>query len=68
MVLSVKPERLLEVVQLMVEELALPVSINSVPLVIPTEIKMSERSWGHMKDVGVFNYFGKENNFEKVRY
>jgi DNA polymerase I-like protein with 3'-5' exonuclease and polymerase domains len=68
MVLSVKPERLLEVVQLMVEELALPVSINSVPLVIPTEIKMSERSWGHMKNVGVFNYFGKENNFEKVGY
>lgn len=66
MVLSVKRGYLNEVVQLMVEELALPVIINGVPLVIPTEIKMSDRSWGHMKEVGVFNYFGRENEFLRL--
>jgi DNA polymerase I-like protein with 3'-5' exonuclease and polymerase domains len=66
MVLSVKREHVRRVIELVVEELALPVVINDSPLVIPTEVKMSERSWGHMKEVGVFNYFGRENDFTRI--
>jgi DNA polymerase-1 len=44
-----------EVVKIMVEELAVAVVINGRPLVIPTEIKTSPISWGHMKELGVFN-------------
>ncbi|MBU2118783.1 MAG: hypothetical protein KJ954_14440 [Alphaproteobacteria bacterium] len=44
-----------EVVKLIVEALAVPVFINNEPLVIPVEIKRSEKNWGEMKTVGVFN-------------
>jgi uracil-DNA glycosylase family 4 len=46
-----------EVVQIMVEELAVPVVIDGEPLVIPTEIKTSEKSWRDMKLKGIYNGF-----------
>ena len=49
-----------EVVQIMVEELATPVIIDGEALTIPTEIKVSEVSWGEMKVKGVYNTFRKE--------
>jgi uracil-DNA glycosylase family 4 len=46
-----------EIIGIMVSELAVPVIIDGEPLVIPTEIKTSEKNWGEMKVKGVYNGF-----------
>lgn len=58
MLLSVPKETLDATIQIIVEELAVPIYIHGEPLVIPVEIKVSDTNWGEMKDVGVFNKLG----------
>jgi DNA polymerase I-like protein with 3'-5' exonuclease and polymerase domains len=57
MVLGVGLDAEASVVDLVCSELAVPVVIRGEPLVIPVEVKRSERSWGEMKEVGVYNGF-----------
>ena len=55
MLLSVPKELEEEVKGIITRELAVPIIIWGEPLVIPVEFKRSERSWGEMKKVGIFN-------------
>jgi uracil-DNA glycosylase family 4 len=55
MLVMARKELANEVIKIMVSELSVPVVINNEPLVIPTEIKTSEESWGAMKTIGIYN-------------
>jgi uracil-DNA glycosylase family 4 len=57
MVLSTSRESMGAVVDLVCTELAVPVVIRGEHLVIPVEVKKSEKSWGEMEEVGVYNGF-----------
>jgi uracil-DNA glycosylase len=52
-----KLEREAEVREVVLRELAVPVVVEGEPLVIPTELKRSEKNWRDMEEVGVFNNF-----------
>jgi DNA polymerase-1 len=58
-ILGVKQESEGEVLDLIVKELAVPVLIRGEKLVIPVEIKRSEKSWGEMKEVRIYNGFSR---------
>jgi DNA polymerase I-like protein with 3'-5' exonuclease and polymerase domains len=55
--LSTPREEVDQTIQVIVEELGVPVLINGEPLVIPVEIKIGEKNWGDLKEVGIFNAF-----------
>ena len=56
-----RKEREEQVKQLIIRELAEPVVIRGKALVIPVELKRSERNWRDMEEVGVFNQLGRSS-------